>query len=150
MLVTGNMWSQEWNNIYSLLQPYTNRTALDVTSAMQNQVCPASPGTAWCSNNTTTECLAHYANSTAVRCNAITSLAVGLAGLSYNTIINNSLFEPSCQSQTFPAYLYFSSASHSSCFCSRFFLSFFFLSSLLSVFLTFFLSFILSIPSLFS
>ncbi|KAK7092762.1 uncharacterized protein [Littorina saxatilis] len=33
----GNMWAQHWNNIYKDLQPYKNRTAIDVTAAMQKQ-----------------------------------------------------------------------------------------------------------------
>ncbi|KAL8561905.1 hypothetical protein ACOMHN_046695 [Nucella lapillus] len=33
----GNMWAQEWNNIYDLVRPYTNRSAPDVTAAMNSQ-----------------------------------------------------------------------------------------------------------------
>ncbi|XP_025083196.1 angiotensin-converting enzyme-like isoform X2 [Pomacea canaliculata] len=33
----GNMWSQEWGNIYDLVQPYPNRTAISVTKAMTDQ-----------------------------------------------------------------------------------------------------------------
>lgn len=32
------MWSQEWGNIYDLVQPYPNRTAISVTKAMTDQV----------------------------------------------------------------------------------------------------------------
>ncbi|XP_035679968.1 angiotensin-converting enzyme-like, partial [Branchiostoma floridae] len=31
----GNMWSQSWVNIYSLVEPYPNKTSLDVTAKMK-------------------------------------------------------------------------------------------------------------------
>ena len=33
----GNMWGQEWGNIYDLVEPYPGQTQLDVTAAMQRQ-----------------------------------------------------------------------------------------------------------------
>lgn len=33
----GNMWSQEWSNIYDLVQPYEDVTELDVDSALEEQ-----------------------------------------------------------------------------------------------------------------
>jgi peptidyl-dipeptidase A len=33
----GNMWSQEWNNIYPLVEPYPGQASLDVTAAMKQQ-----------------------------------------------------------------------------------------------------------------
>ncbi|XP_041371786.1 uncharacterized protein LOC121385251 [Gigantopelta aegis] len=33
----GNMWAQEWNNLYDILQPYKNRSSVDITPAMVRQ-----------------------------------------------------------------------------------------------------------------
>ncbi|GAC1604277.1 MAG: M2 family metallopeptidase [Myxococcales bacterium] len=33
----GNMWAQEWNNIYGLVEPYPHQTKIDVTPAMVSQ-----------------------------------------------------------------------------------------------------------------
>uniref|UniRef100_A0A803XZP4 Angiotensin-converting enzyme n=1 Tax=Meleagris gallopavo TaxID=9103 RepID=A0A803XZP4_MELGA len=33
----GNMWAQQWNNIYDLMVPYPDKPNLDVTSTMVNQ-----------------------------------------------------------------------------------------------------------------
>jgi peptidyl-dipeptidase A len=33
----GNMWAQEWGNIYSLVEPYKGQSSLDVTSALRRQ-----------------------------------------------------------------------------------------------------------------
>ncbi|MBU8897105.1 peptidase M2 family protein [Corallococcus sp. H22C18031201] len=33
----GNMWAQEWNNIYPLVEPYPGQASLDVDGAMQAQ-----------------------------------------------------------------------------------------------------------------
>jgi peptidyl-dipeptidase A len=33
----GNMWAQEWSNIYPLVEPYPNQASLDVTGAMKKQ-----------------------------------------------------------------------------------------------------------------
>ena len=33
----GNMWAQQWNNIYDLLEPYPGVSNLDVTSALEKQ-----------------------------------------------------------------------------------------------------------------
>jgi peptidyl-dipeptidase A len=33
----GNMWAQQWNNIYDLLEPYPGVSNLNVTSALENQ-----------------------------------------------------------------------------------------------------------------
>ncbi|HVG60324.1 MAG TPA: M2 family metallopeptidase [Hyalangium sp.] len=33
----GNMWSQEWNNIYPLVEPYPGQASLDVTAALKQQ-----------------------------------------------------------------------------------------------------------------
>ncbi|KAM4691938.1 angiotensin-converting enzyme-like [Rhinophrynus dorsalis] len=34
----GNMWSQQWNNIYDMMIPFPNKTNVDVTNAMRQQV----------------------------------------------------------------------------------------------------------------
>ena len=31
------MWAQKWDNIYNLLQPFTNRELIDVTKALDDQ-----------------------------------------------------------------------------------------------------------------
>ena len=36
--VLGNMWGQQWNNIYSLVEPYSGVEELDVTDEMLRQV----------------------------------------------------------------------------------------------------------------
>ncbi|MFT3843194.1 MAG: M2 family metallopeptidase [Myxococcaceae bacterium] len=33
----GNMWAQDWSNIYPLVEPYPNQASLDVTAAMKKQ-----------------------------------------------------------------------------------------------------------------
>ncbi|KAH0627017.1 hypothetical protein JD844_002377, partial [Phrynosoma platyrhinos] len=33
----GNMWAQQWNNIYDMMVPFPNKPNLDVTSTMQQQ-----------------------------------------------------------------------------------------------------------------
>ncbi len=33
----GNMWAQEWNNIYPLVEPYPGQASLDVTAALKQQ-----------------------------------------------------------------------------------------------------------------
>jgi peptidyl-dipeptidase A len=35
--LTGNMWGQEWQNIFPLVQPFKNVTPVDVTAAMKTQ-----------------------------------------------------------------------------------------------------------------
>lgn len=37
-LLSGNMWAQQWNNIYDLMVPYPDKPNLDVTNTMVNQV----------------------------------------------------------------------------------------------------------------
>lgn len=37
-LFSGNMWSQQWNNIYDLMVPYPEKPNLDVTSTMVQKV----------------------------------------------------------------------------------------------------------------
>lgn len=37
-LFSGNMWAQQWNNIYDLMIPYPEKPNLDVTSTMVEQV----------------------------------------------------------------------------------------------------------------
>lgn len=37
-LSLGNMWAQQWNNIYDLMVPYPEKPNLDVTSTMVQQV----------------------------------------------------------------------------------------------------------------
>lgn len=37
-LSSGNMWAQQWNNIYDLMVPYPEKPNLDVTSTMVEQV----------------------------------------------------------------------------------------------------------------
>lgn len=37
-LFSGNMWAQQWNNIYDLMTPYPEKPNLDVTSTMVQQV----------------------------------------------------------------------------------------------------------------
>ena len=37
-MYSGNMWSQDWSNIYKQFQPYKNRTAIDVATALNEQV----------------------------------------------------------------------------------------------------------------
>jgi peptidyl-dipeptidase A len=32
--ILGNMWAQEWQNIFSITQPFPNKTSIDVTKAM--------------------------------------------------------------------------------------------------------------------
>ncbi|XP_078487135.1 angiotensin-converting enzyme-like [Ciona intestinalis] len=33
----GNMWAQQWGNIYDLVEPYSGKTGVDATPAMQSQ-----------------------------------------------------------------------------------------------------------------
>ena len=33
----GNMWAQEWNNIYPLVEPFPGQASLDVDSALKGQ-----------------------------------------------------------------------------------------------------------------
>ena len=35
---TGNMWGQAWGNIYDLLEPFPNKTAIDFTPELLRQV----------------------------------------------------------------------------------------------------------------
>ncbi|MFT3755949.1 MAG: M2 family metallopeptidase [Pseudoxanthomonas sp.] len=35
--LTGNMWQQDWGNLWDLLQPYRNAGELDITGALQKQ-----------------------------------------------------------------------------------------------------------------
>ncbi len=35
--VTGNMWSQSWENLYPMLEPFEGQPSLDVTAALQEQ-----------------------------------------------------------------------------------------------------------------
>ncbi len=35
--LTGNMWAQQWGNIYDMLEPYPGVSSLDVNSALQKQ-----------------------------------------------------------------------------------------------------------------
>lgn len=37
-LFSGNMWAQQWNNVYDLMIPYPEKPNLDVTSTMVEQV----------------------------------------------------------------------------------------------------------------
>lgn len=34
----GNMWSQSWSNVYSLMIPYPDKPSVDVTEQMKEQV----------------------------------------------------------------------------------------------------------------
>jgi peptidyl-dipeptidase A len=33
----GNMWAQEWNNIYPLIEPYKNEVSLDISAALKRE-----------------------------------------------------------------------------------------------------------------
>ena len=35
----GNMWAQQWDNIEPIVKPFDDTPVLDVTEAMQKQVC---------------------------------------------------------------------------------------------------------------
>lgn len=35
MIVIGNMWAQEWNNIYDIVEPYPGHGTIDVTKKMR-------------------------------------------------------------------------------------------------------------------
>jgi peptidyl-dipeptidase A len=35
--LTGNMWQQEWGNLWDILQPYPNAGSLDITAALEKQ-----------------------------------------------------------------------------------------------------------------
>lgn len=37
-IFSGNMWAQQWNNIYDLMIPFPEKPNLDVTSTMVQQV----------------------------------------------------------------------------------------------------------------
>lgn len=37
-LILGNMWSQSWENIVDIIQPFKNKTSVDVTPALKKQV----------------------------------------------------------------------------------------------------------------
>ena len=34
----GNMWAQQWGNIYDLVEPFPNKAGVDATPAMIEQV----------------------------------------------------------------------------------------------------------------
>jgi peptidyl-dipeptidase A len=38
IFVSGNMWSQGWENIMDIVQPYENKTSVDVTPVLKEQV----------------------------------------------------------------------------------------------------------------
>ena len=38
VVLLGNMWAQQWGNIYDLVEPYPNRVGVDATPAMIEQV----------------------------------------------------------------------------------------------------------------
>jgi peptidyl-dipeptidase A len=38
MFISGNMWGQQWNNIYNLVEPYKGVEKIDVTPEMLRQV----------------------------------------------------------------------------------------------------------------
>ena len=38
IFVSGNMWSQVWENIMDIVQPYQNKTFVDVTPVLKEQV----------------------------------------------------------------------------------------------------------------
>src|SRR5690606_38808826 len=35
--LTGNMWQQEWSNLWDILQPYPGAGSLDITAALEKQ-----------------------------------------------------------------------------------------------------------------
>lgn len=37
-VLTGNMWAQQWNNIYDIVEPYKGQEEIDVTAEMLRQV----------------------------------------------------------------------------------------------------------------
>ena len=37
IVLVGNMWAQEWDYIYDLVEPYQNKPAIDVTSSLKQQ-----------------------------------------------------------------------------------------------------------------
>ena len=37
-VISGNMWSQQWNNIADLVNPFKNKQLMDVTEEMKRQV----------------------------------------------------------------------------------------------------------------
>ena len=38
VFATGNMWAQEWNNIYDIVIPFKNKASVDVTDELRKQV----------------------------------------------------------------------------------------------------------------
>ena len=38
VVYVGNMWAQQWNNIYDIVEPYPGREKIDVTPEMIKQV----------------------------------------------------------------------------------------------------------------
>ena len=39
--ILGNMWDQDWTNLYDELQPFPGRAQLHITSTLKEQVCTA-------------------------------------------------------------------------------------------------------------
>ena len=37
-IILGSMWAQSWTNIQDIVKPYPNKTSIDVTAAMREQV----------------------------------------------------------------------------------------------------------------
>jgi len=38
LLFVGNMWAQQWGNIYDMVEPFPGRAGVDATPAMVEQV----------------------------------------------------------------------------------------------------------------
>ena len=38
IFILGNMWAQQWNNIYDELIPFKGKTGIDVTPVLKQQV----------------------------------------------------------------------------------------------------------------
>lgn len=36
--ISGNMWAQEWNNIYDIVMPYKGKVSVDITPQLRAQV----------------------------------------------------------------------------------------------------------------
>jgi len=40
--MTGNIWAQQWGNIYGLVEPFPNSSVVNVTKVLIDQVCTVS------------------------------------------------------------------------------------------------------------
>lgn len=38
LVFLGNMWAQQWNNIYDLVIPYKNKAKIDITPVLKEKV----------------------------------------------------------------------------------------------------------------